>query len=116
MVGRSRAWVRFLRDNETGSPYDFEPALYRRGEQRELIQSGRAGEPVDRSRWHTSSDVDHMHFVPADVVEVVEVLTEDTPSAAAGVKMPANLIETPGGPFVSGIMACRAECRKAPGA
>lgn len=98
---RVHAWVRFVRQVETGSPYDARPTLYRCGQQLDLYQSGRAGEPIDRSTWRTSFDVDRMHFIPADAVQIVEVIDE-TPARAG------QQVETPSARHARRWALCRA--------
>lgn len=72
------AVVRLVQDVETAAPFDEAPTWYRAGARMRLWQCGRAGRPVDRRFWHTSLDIDDMHFIPAEAVEVIEIL-EDTP-------------------------------------
>lgn len=78
----THALVRVVTDVETGSPYSDGPTLYRTGRVLRLWQTGRAGEPVDRTVWKTSFDVDLMHFLPDSAVEVVDVLQERPPLLA----------------------------------
>jgi hypothetical protein len=77
------AVVRFVRDVETAAPFDEAPTRYRSGDRMRLWQCGRKGRPVDRRFWHTSLDIDDMHFIPAEAVEVIEILEDTPPSGSA---------------------------------
>lgn len=51
------------------------------GEELEMVQWGRAGQRVGTSMWWTSRDLDPAHSVPAQKVEVLEVLEGRLPEA-----------------------------------
>ena len=72
------AVVRFVHDVEAAAPFDEAPTRYPTGHRMRLWQSGRRGRPLDLRFWHTSLDIDETHFIPAEAVEVIEIL-EDTP-------------------------------------
>lgn len=76
------AMVRLVRDVTTGSPHADRPTHHRQGRVLTLWQTGRKGRPIDTTQWTTSLDVDLMAFIPADAVELVEVL-EGTPPRLA---------------------------------
>lgn len=50
------------------------------GEELTMMQSGRAGRPVDRSTWWTSTDIDGAAIVPAEHVLVREVTGVSAPT------------------------------------
>jgi hypothetical protein len=80
---RTRAHVRVVTETTTGAPDDPWPAQGRRwkvGEQPVLVQWGGAGRPIDRDSWWTGYDIDGAHILPADCIEVIEVI-EDSPAA-----------------------------------
>ncbi|MFJ6384733.1 hypothetical protein ACIQI7_32585 [Kitasatospora sp. NPDC092039] len=52
----------------------FEP-----GEELVMIQWGRARREVERDSWWTCTDIDAAHIIPAEHVEVLEVLDEQLP-------------------------------------
>lgn len=73
-----RAIVRLLQDHTLTSPYTDPGPPRRAGEMLRLWQTGRAGEPVDDSKWHTGGGADDIAFVPDNKVQVLELL-EDVP-------------------------------------
>jgi hypothetical protein len=73
-----RALVRFIQDVETAAPFDETTTRYRTGTRMRLWQCGRKGQPVDRRFWQTSFDIDTMHFIPAEAVEILQIM-EDSP-------------------------------------
>lgn len=78
------ARVRFLREITAGCPgYDAPDRRFTVGEVVTMNQSGRAGDEVDRDVWWSSTDIDYAYIVPADAVEVVEVLQHTEPFWAA---------------------------------
>ncbi|MEU2134917.1 hypothetical protein [Streptomyces sp. NPDC018352] len=76
----TRARVRILADYDAGA---VDPPVRRRfcaGEELVLIRWGRAGRPVRADEaWWTSADIDGAHIVPAEHVEVLDVLDEVSP-------------------------------------
>jgi hypothetical protein len=59
------------------------------GEEVELFQWGRAGQPVDRTGWWTSLDADAAYIVPCAAVEVLEILEGAPPAVReAGIAEP----------------------------
>lgn len=76
------AVVRLTRDVTTDSPYVDRPTHHRAGSVLTLWQTGRKDRPINTTQWTTSLDVDLMGFIPADAVEVVEVLEEMPPRLA----------------------------------
>ncbi|MEV7006860.1 hypothetical protein [Streptosporangium sp. NPDC051022] len=79
---RRHAMVRLTRDVTTGSPYVDRPTHHRAGHILTLWQTGYKDRPIDTTPWTTSLDVDLMSFIPADAVEIVEVLEEVPPRLA----------------------------------
>jgi hypothetical protein len=77
------AVVRFVQDVETAAPFDEAPTRHRAGDRMRLWQCGRKGRPVDRRFWHTSLDIDTLHFIPAEAVEVIEIFEDTPPSGPA---------------------------------
>lgn len=75
----TRALVRITQDCTTSAPDSLRPRHWRAGEVVELVRWGRAGAPVKDS-WWTGYDIDASHILPADCVEVVEVLEEVPPT------------------------------------
>jgi hypothetical protein len=58
--------------------------IFRPGEEVEMVQWGRAGEEVDTDSWWTTSQyIPAAHIVPADKVEVLEVLEGRRPETDA---------------------------------
>ncbi len=74
----TRARVRILKERASYTPAHT-VRTFRPGEELEMIQWGRAGREVDRSRWWTSYDLDGAHIIDADKVEVIEVIDEVAP-------------------------------------
>ena len=74
----TRAIVRVVELTKTATPEGGKRDFYV-GEEVEMIQWGREGRPVDRSRWWTSFDIDGAHIIKASKVEVVRVLEEVLP-------------------------------------
>ncbi|MFI6889945.1 hypothetical protein [Streptosporangium canum] len=104
----THAMVRLLRDITAGSP-EGGPGHYVTGRVMDLWQTGRAGEPVDRSYWSTSTDIDLMHFLPADAVTVIEVLDEVPPLAADPVESAAQRYARRWAPMPRLFAAARAD-------
>ena len=50
------------------------------GEVLKMHQSGRAGREIDCGSWWDSSDIDGAHIIPAEIVEVVEVIEDHPPT------------------------------------
>lgn len=57
------------------------------GEEVELFQWGRAGQPVDRTGWWTSLDPEAAYIIPCAAVEVLEIL-EELPPAVREARIP----------------------------
>ncbi|MEV0589761.1 hypothetical protein [Nonomuraea sp. NPDC050310] len=85
---RREALAVVTRETATTSPYADEPARYRPGQVLRLEQDGRAGWPVTTT-WKTSSDVDLAHYLPADRLQVVEILHE-TPTQPGAPYVPTH--------------------------
>ncbi|WP_146229038.1 hypothetical protein [Streptomyces sp. NWU339] len=49
------------------------------GEELEMVQWGRSGQRVGTGMWWTSQDLDAAHSIPAQKVEVLEVLEGQLP-------------------------------------
>ncbi len=50
------------------------------GEEREMLQWGRAGREVERKHWWTSFDIDGAFILEASEVEVIQILDETPPN------------------------------------
>lgn len=75
----TRARVRIREDVSAHSFDPFSPRHFRAGEELVMLQWGRAGNTVKRDLWWTSYDIDNAFLIPADAVEVLEVLDEVNP-------------------------------------
>lgn len=71
--------VRFLRDVTVSCPGDHTPRTYHAGETATMNQHGSAGREIDRDVWWPSTDIDYALIVPADAVEVLEVIEQTAP-------------------------------------
>jgi hypothetical protein len=74
-----RARVRIVSDYDAGAVDPPVRRLFTVGEELTLILGGRAGRPVDDAWWWTSRDIDGAHMVPADRVEVLEIIEHVSP-------------------------------------
>jgi hypothetical protein len=75
---KTKARIRVLVDHSSRS---LEPAgtrKFRAGEECIMFQWGRAGPPIKRD-WWDSFDIDGAHIIPAEKVQVAEVLEEVDP-------------------------------------
>lgn len=79
----TRARVRITAPYGAGAPDSYDGRQFTAGEELEMIQWGRGGRPVERDSWWTSTDIDGAFIVPADHVEVLEVIRENPPTWAA---------------------------------
>lgn len=75
----TRAVVRILQEKTCRSVDPYTVHTFHAGDEREMIQWGRAGRPVERDAWWTSFDIDGAYIVEASIVEVVKVLDEISP-------------------------------------
>lgn len=73
------ARVRFLRDVTVSCPGDHTPRTYRADETATMNQHGSTGQEIDRDVWWSSTDIDYALIVPADAVEVLEVIERAEP-------------------------------------
>ena len=74
------AKVRIIRQITVGA---VDPAIDRTfqvGEVLTMNQRGRAGDAIDRGSWWSSYDIDGAHIIPADHVEIVQVLEDHPPT------------------------------------
>ncbi|WP_157904264.1 hypothetical protein, partial [Parafrankia soli] len=76
------ARVRVVRETTVGAVDPRVDRTFRVGEVLTMYQSGRAGRQVDRRSWWSSHDIDGAHILPADAVEIVEVLIDRPPTWA----------------------------------
>ena len=73
----TRALVRITKAHVARNPYserNFIP-----GEELEMIQWGSAGRDINRGSWWTTLDIDLAYILPAEVVEIVEVISDRRP-------------------------------------
>jgi hypothetical protein len=72
-----RARVRILKDYDSASPeLRLRPCEFRVGQERVLLQWGWNDRPPDHGAWWTSFDIDLAGIIPADYVEVIEILEQ----------------------------------------
>jgi len=76
-----RARVRILTDYTAGAVDPPEVRQFEAGDELVMLRWGRAGRPVDDA-WWTSADIDGAHIVPAEHVEILDVLEEVSPIAS----------------------------------
>jgi hypothetical protein len=74
----TRALVRFKETVTVRAP-ESEEYTFRAGQEREMVQWGRAGRAVDRTSWWTSYDIDGAYIIDAGKVEVVKIIEEVLP-------------------------------------
>src|SRR6266852_4043941 len=67
------ARVRIRATYRAGSVSPWDERRFEPGQELEMVQWGRAGRPVDRAAWWTSTDIDGAFIVPAGHVDVLEV-------------------------------------------
>lgn len=77
----TRAIVRFLKTTSVGNP-EGGRCTFHAGQELEMVQWGRSGNPVDRRSWWTNFDIDGAFIVKANNVEVIKVLDEVSPEEA----------------------------------
>lgn len=78
-----RALVR-VRTAHHAHSLERELRIFRAGEVVEMVQWGRAGQEIDTASWWTTNQyIPAAHIVPADKVEVLEVLDERRPEPDA---------------------------------
>ncbi|MEU3340447.1 hypothetical protein [Streptomyces sp. NPDC006668] len=78
-----RARVR-IREEHHAHSLEQKLRTFRPGQEVELVQWGRASQEVDTDAWWTTSHyIPAAHIVPADKIEVLEVLEERRPEADA---------------------------------
>lgn len=87
----TEAKVRIVKGYRAGAVAPNTERRYLVGEEVQLIQWGRAGKEVDRDSWWTSMDIDGAYILPAEHVQVVEVL-EDIPPFWAQAVLPAQQV------------------------
>ena len=78
----TRARVRIRASYRAGSVSPREGCRFEPGQELEMVQWGRAGRPVDRSAWWTSTDIDGAFIVPVEHVDVLEVIRDEPPTFA----------------------------------
>lgn len=78
-----RARVRITVPYESGAPDSVHGRRFQPGEVLEMVQWGRGGRRIDRDSWWTSTDIDAAFIVPADHVDVLEVIADNPPTWAA---------------------------------
>ncbi|MBL1093438.1 MULTISPECIES: hypothetical protein [Streptomyces] len=75
-----RARVR-VRAEHHATSLEREVRIFRAGEVVEMVQWGRASQEIDPTSWWTTNRyIPAAHIVPADKVEVLEVLDERRPT------------------------------------
>jgi hypothetical protein len=74
------ARVRVVRRSRVGNTDPHDIVTYEVGEVYEMNQHGRAGAEIDRGSWWSSTDLDGAYVLPADAVEVLEVLRDHPPT------------------------------------
>jgi hypothetical protein len=84
----TRARVRIVTAARAGSVAWHDVHQFTPGEELEMIQWGRAGRPVERDCWWSSTDIDGAYIIDAGHVEVLEVIAESAPTFA-GAALPA---------------------------
>jgi hypothetical protein len=95
------ARVRITKPYRAGAVSPWDERRFRAGEELEMNQRGRAGRPVERDAWWTSFDIDGAFIVPAEHVEVLEVLRESAPTFA-GAALDAARVTAMFGPGAAG--------------
>lgn len=74
-----RARVRIRETTVRRSVDPWRERTFQKGQELEMLQWGRAGQPVNRSDWWTSYDIDGAYIIDAALVEVLSVLDELSP-------------------------------------
>lgn len=75
----TRALVRVRDDHVIGPGPDWCTCVCRAGEELELLQWGRAGQPVDRDTWWNPDDLTSGFVIPTVKVDVLMVLDDVPP-------------------------------------
>lgn len=96
----TRARVRITAAYSAGAPYS-DGRDFAVGEELEMVQWGRAGRQVERDAWWTSTNIDGAFIVPAEHVEVLDVVRDNPPTWAAAA-MPAERVVELFGPDAAG--------------
>jgi len=95
------ARVRITKPYRAGSVSPWDERRFEAGEELEMNQHGRAGRPVERDAWWTSFDIDGAFIIPADYVEMLEIIDESAPTFAAAA-LPASQVTELFGPGAAG--------------
>jgi hypothetical protein len=95
------ARVRITKPYRAGSVNPWDERRFEVGEELEMNQHGRAGRPAERDAWWTSFDIDGAFIIPAEHVEVLEILHESAPTFA-GAALPADNVAVMFGPGAAG--------------
>ena len=93
--------MRITKPYHAGSVSPWDERQFEAGEELEMNQHGRAGRPVERDTWWTSFDIDGAFIIPAEHVEVLEILRESAPTFA-GAALPADNVAVMFGPGAAG--------------
>lgn len=101
------ARVRVVQETTVVAVDPADSRTFRVGEEMTMYQRGRAGRQVDRRAWWSSHDIDGAHILPADAVEVLEVL-EDRPPTWAQAALSADQITALLAPHHPGAAAAAA--------
>lgn len=75
-----RARVRILTDYTAAAVDPPEVRRFEAGDELVMLRWGRAGQLVS-DEWWTSADIDGAHIVPADHVQILDVIDEVSPTA-----------------------------------
>ncbi|MFE0525065.1 hypothetical protein [Streptomyces sp. NPDC058954] len=76
-----RAWVR-IREEHHANSLEWTLRVFRSGEELEMMQWGWAGQEIDTDAWWTTNQyIPAAHVVPANKVEVMEILEERRPAS-----------------------------------
>ena len=85
------ARVRILATYRAGSVSPWDKRRFEPGQELEMVQWGRAGRPVDRAAWWTSTDIDGAFIIPAEHITVLEVTRNKAPTFA-GAALPRGRV------------------------
>ncbi|MFF5969798.1 hypothetical protein ACFY64_40165 [Streptomyces collinus] len=69
-----RARIRIRQEHQSYSVEPLALKIFRQGEELPMVRWGRGGQEVEMDSWWTGQDISAAHIVPADKVEVLEVL------------------------------------------
>ncbi|KAB1140686.1 hypothetical protein F7R91_35130 [Streptomyces luteolifulvus] len=75
----TRARVRILEEHRSTSVEPLAIRIFRPGEEVQMVQWGPAGLEPETDMWLTSTDISAAHIIPADKVDVLEVLEAQSP-------------------------------------